>query len=108
MTKAAELDANVVQDNHPDRISDCPRPLTDHTDYEERPAVSLERHVGLSECHRIVHLMTAIDEPTDTSILLGKITYPGASDIIETTIANIPAQLRRGLRNIGTEVRLAS
>ena len=73
--------------------------LVDHMDYEEKHVVPvMEAHIGLGEWNQIVQAMTAGLDPSDALLVLGMTMYEGESDIIEHTIANMPPEVRAGIR----------
>jgi iron-sulfur cluster repair protein YtfE (RIC family) len=74
-------------------------PLIDHMDYEERHVVPvMETHVGLAEWNQIVAAMTGGLDPGDALLALGMTMYEGESDLIQHTIANMPREVRAGIR----------
>jgi iron-sulfur cluster repair protein YtfE (RIC family) len=79
-------------------------PLIDHMDYEERFVVPvMEMHIDLAEWNRIVQTMTAGLDPSDAPLVMGMNMYEGDSDIIEHTIANMPPEVRVGIRELAVD-----
>jgi hemerythrin-like domain-containing protein len=73
--------------------------LIDHMDYEEMHVVPvMEAHIGLEEWNQIVQTMTGGLDGDNALLILGMSMYEGDSDIIEHTIANMPRELRAGIR----------
>jgi hypothetical protein len=71
----------------------------DHMDYEEMHVVPvMEAHIGLEEWNQIVQTMTGGLDGDNALLILGMSMYEGDSDIIEHTIANMPRELRAGIR----------
>jgi iron-sulfur cluster repair protein YtfE (RIC family) len=86
-----------------ERLADALDRLTaaaiNHMDYEERYLVPLmEEHIGMTEWNEIVQVIAAGVDPGQAPLVLGMSMYEADSDIIEQTVANMPPQLRAGIR----------
>jgi len=73
--------------------------IIDHMDYEEEYVVPvMEEHIGITEWNEIVAGMTGGLDPGELLLMLGMTMYEGDSDIIDNTIANMPPEVRVGIR----------
>jgi iron-sulfur cluster repair protein YtfE (RIC family) len=73
--------------------------LIEHMDYEEEYVVPvMEEHIGIIEWNEIVAGMTGGLDPGELLLMLGMTMYEGDSDIIDNTIANMPPEVRVGIR----------
>ena len=73
--------------------------LIDHMDYEETYVVPvMEANIGLAEWNVIVQTMTAGLDRSEALLVLGMSMYESEWDIIEQTVANMPPEMRPGIR----------
>jgi len=78
--------------------------LVDHMDYEETYVVPvMESHIGIDEWNEIVQSMMGGLNSDEMSLVLGMSMYEGDRDIIDDTIANMPAESREMIRRTAVE-----
>jgi iron-sulfur cluster repair protein YtfE (RIC family) len=90
-----------------DRLADAVDMLSaatvEHMAYEERYVVPLmEDHVALAEWRASVQAMAAGVDPRDFPVVVGATWYEADAVLIDSTIANMPPQMRSGVRELAT------
>jgi hemerythrin-like domain-containing protein len=76
----------------------------EHMAYEERHVVPMmERHVSLAEWAKCAEGVGAEIDPNDMPVVFGATIYEADADLIELTIANLPADMRSGMQELATQ-----
>jgi hypothetical protein len=71
----------------------------EHMSYEERHVVPLmEDHVSLPEWRACVAASAAAVEPDDMPVIFGATLYEADEDLVDLTIADMPADIRLGFK----------
>lgn len=78
--------------------------LREHLATEEANVVPLmEQHIGLAEWNEIVQRSGKDTDPTQLPLFMGLLMYEGDAEIVEQTIANLPAEMRPVIRDIAAK-----